>query len=449
MPSTAVPVITTSGRVAPNSVDDTVLLVEDAKYRVQKLFPLDGTVVLQKINTRDRLFKRLISQLWVRPPSTHDVVADADIPLVPCLYPNSEPPRLLPDTYDSTTQMDIPSTTKDLDKRCSLMTDYSSMDRLQQAFDEARVEVRIYFDLNSQLLTDLAAVGQDAEEAVTSLKTQVQILQQDNKHLRSSLTDINATHSSLMAHSLSQTEQIGKLLSRLPKKQPPLLPFLRTLLLNLPINFTDDNIPDDLFYQFLCADPAADQTTLVSNANTLLRFLHPATNPDDPAVKAAGHLKPLITHIKRVLTIPALRIVYDHCVLTGLHRLLNHKLRCIHCMLVEDTGPRVGQFTRDPWNTLSYTFYSRTALSFSLLSGATSVCDVGPSGWGLLDTSSPFSCVVSTPRACLVSCFFHYVTHVLFSAHQPSPTWCSSLAPVLLLQLSIPSLMVSFSDVAI
>ena len=234
----------------------------------------------------------------------------------------------------------MPSAANDLDKWCSLMTDYSSVDRLQQAFDEARIEARTYFDLNSQLLTDLAAVRQEAEEAVASLKSQIQTLQQDNKHLRSSLTDLNATHNSLMAHSSSQTEQIGELRSRLPEKQPPLLPFLRTLLLTLPTDFTDDNTPDDSLYYFLCADPAADQTTLSSNANTLLRFLHPdkSPKPDDPAVKAAPHLVPLISHIKRVLTIPALRLVYDHCGLTRLQLLLNHKLRCLHCMPVDDTG---------------------------------------------------------------------------------------------------------------
>ena len=340
VPLPAVPLITSSGLVAPISVGDTVLLVEDVKYRVQKSFPSDGTVVLQKINTRDRPFKRLISQLWVPPPSTHDAVADVDMPLAPCLCPDPEIPRFLPDTCDSTTQVDIPSAANDLDKRCSLMTDYSSVDRLQQAFDEARIEARTYFDLNSQLFTDLAAVRQEAEEAVATLKSQIHTLQADNKHLRSSLADLNATHKFLMAHSLSQTEQIGELHSRLPEKQPPLLPFLRTLLLTLPTDFTDDNTPDDSLYCFLCADPAADKTTLSSNANTLLRFLHPekSPKPDDPAVKAAAHLIPLITHIKRVLTIPALRLVYDHCSLTGLQRLLNHKLRCIHCMPVEDTG---------------------------------------------------------------------------------------------------------------
>ena len=131
--------------------------MEYLKYRVQKLFPSDGTVVLQKINTRDRPFKRFISHLWALPPSTYDAVADVDMPLAHCLCPEPEPPRLLPDTRDSTTQVDVPSTTNDLDKWCSLMTDYSSVDRLQQAFYEAGVEARTCFDLNSQLLTDLAA----------------------------------------------------------------------------------------------------------------------------------------------------------------------------------------------------------------------------------------------------------------------------------------------------
>ena len=143
-----------------------------------------------------------------------------------------------------------------------------------------------------------------------------------------------------MEHSLSQTEQIGELRSRLPEKQPSLLPYPRTLLLTLSTDFSDNDTPDDSLYHFLCADPAADQTTLASNANTLLRFLHPdkSPNPDDPAVKAAAHLVPLITHIKRVLTKPALRRVYDHCGLPGLQCLLYHELRCIHCMPVADTG---------------------------------------------------------------------------------------------------------------
>ena len=129
------------------------------------------------------------------------------------------------------------------------------MDHLQRAFDEARVEAQTYFDLNSQLLDDLAAVRQEAEEAFAALQTQIQALLEDNKHLRSSLADLDATHNSFMAHSLSQKEQIGDLRSRFTYKQPPLLPFLRTLLLT---DFSDNDAPDESFNHFLCADPAAN-----------------------------------------------------------------------------------------------------------------------------------------------------------------------------------------------
>ena len=87
--------------------------VEHVKYRVQKLFPSDGTVVLQKINARDRSFKRFISQLLVSPPSKLDAVVNVDMPLAHCLCPEPEPPQLLPDTCDSTTPVDVPSTTND------------------------------------------------------------------------------------------------------------------------------------------------------------------------------------------------------------------------------------------------------------------------------------------------------------------------------------------------
>ena len=293
------------------------------------------------------------------------------------------------------------------------MTDYSSVDSLQQAFDEARVEAQTHFDINFQLLTDLAVVRQEVEEAVAALNTQTQTLQEVNKHFWSSLADLNATHNALMAHSLSQTEQIGDMRRRLPEKQPPLLPFLRPLLLTLPTDFTNDNTPDDSFYHFFCADPAADQTTLASNAKTLLRFLHldKSPNPDDPAVKAAAHLVPLITHIKRDLTIPALRIVYDQCGFTGLQRLMNHKFRCI-IVIVCQWRTRAGRFDKDPWNILSYVFCWRTVLRSSPLSGATSVCGLGPSGWGLLDTPPLFSCAVSARG--LVLCQVSFLTWPMF-----------------------------------
>ena len=85
--------MTSSGRVAAVAVGDTVLLVEDVRYRVQKLFPADGTVVLQKIKTRYRPFKRFISQIWVPPPAMAEAAADPAFHSI-CDCPDPEPPRL-------------------------------------------------------------------------------------------------------------------------------------------------------------------------------------------------------------------------------------------------------------------------------------------------------------------------------------------------------------------
>ena len=126
-PTPAVPVVT-SGRVAPVAVGDTVLLVEDIRYREQKLFPADGTVVLQKINTRDRPFKGFISQIWVPPPAMADAAADPAFYSL-CDCPDPEPPRLLPDMSDFATQVEMETSTAH-DTWCSMMTDYSSVDRL-------------------------------------------------------------------------------------------------------------------------------------------------------------------------------------------------------------------------------------------------------------------------------------------------------------------------------
>ena len=94
---------------------------------------------------------------------------------------------------------------------------------------------------------------------------------------------------------------------------------------------------------------------------------------------------------------------------------------------------RVGHFTSHHWNTLSYTFYSRTALRPSLLSGATSVCDVGPSGCCLLKTSPPFfSLRRACPQwACLVSCFL--------SLHDPYSFFSSRACNILMLILCASS----------
>ena len=146
--------MTSSGRVAFVTVGDTVFLVDDVWYRVQKFFPADITLVLQKINTRDHPFKPLTSQIWVSPPATVDATADTAFPSL-CDCPDPGPPRLLPDTSDFATHVEMETCTAHV-TCCSLTTDYSSVDRLQRAFHETKVEAQIYFDFNSQLLEDMA-----------------------------------------------------------------------------------------------------------------------------------------------------------------------------------------------------------------------------------------------------------------------------------------------------
>ena len=58
------------------------------------------------------------------------------------------------------------------------MTDCSSVDRVQQAFEEAKVEAQTYFGPKSQLLSDMAAVLRAPETQFPVLKTQVVTLQE-------------------------------------------------------------------------------------------------------------------------------------------------------------------------------------------------------------------------------------------------------------------------------
>ena len=321
--------MTFSGRVDPVAVGDTVLLVEDVRYRVQKLFAAVGTVVLQKINTRNRPVKRFISQIWVPLPAMADAAADpAFYSLCDCLDP--EPSRLLPDMSDFATQVEMETSTAH-DTWCSLMTDYSSVDRLQRAFDEAKVEAQTYFDLNSQLLEDMAEAQRQAGAEITQLRSEHEALLRDKEQLKASSANLNATRNQLIAHSSAQNEQIGELCSTLPE---PILCLLRQLLLTLPIDFDEEMSTDDTLYRFLCSSRDADAATPFSNSNFFLQSLHPdkSSTPEDPLVQAAGRLVPLITIINRNLTSPHIRKVYDHCGLVGLRRLLQCSLCCHRCI---------------------------------------------------------------------------------------------------------------------
>ena len=173
----------------------------------------------------------------------------------------------------------------------------------------------------------MAEAQRQASAEITQLRSEHEALLRDKEQLKASLADLNATHNELMAHSLNQTEQISELRSTLPE---PILCLLRQLLLTLPTDFDEEMTPDDTLYHFLGSSPDADAATLSSNSNFLLQSLHPdkCCTPETPLFQAAGRLVPLIIIIKRNLTSPSIRKVFDHCGLAGLRRLLQCSLRC-------------------------------------------------------------------------------------------------------------------------
>ena len=177
----------------------------------------------------------------------------------------------------------------------------------------------------------MAEAQRQASAEITQLRSEHEALLRDKEQLKASLADLNATHNELMAHSLNQTEQIGEIRSTLPE---PILCLLRQLLLILPTGFDEELTPDDTLYHFSRRSPDADAATLSSNSNLLLRRVHPdnSSTPEHPLIEAAGRFVPLITIIKRNLTSPLIRKVYDHCGLVGLRRLLQCSLRCHRCI---------------------------------------------------------------------------------------------------------------------
>ena len=107
--------------------------------------------------------------IWVSPHAVVDSAADPTFrSLCDCLDPGN--PRLLPDTSDFAAQVEM-RTSFAHDTWCSMMTDYSSHDRLQRAFDEANFEAQTYFDLNLQLLEDMAEFQRQAIAEIVQLRS--------------------------------------------------------------------------------------------------------------------------------------------------------------------------------------------------------------------------------------------------------------------------------------
>ena len=203
---------------------------------------------------------------------------------------------------------------------------------MDTAFKEARAEAIKYFDL-----------FENARLEAIKLRDSLQTLQSDSDSLKATLDELRNTHNQLLHESLQRIEEINDLRSQLQRNDSPskdaALKLLFHHLTSLPTDFEAETTPDDTLYHCLCCNADADSNSLSSQANSLLRLIHPDKNAlTGQLAENASRLVPLITHIKHVLVHPQLRVVYDHCGLQGLQNLLSRSLRCPECLPSESDG---------------------------------------------------------------------------------------------------------------
>ena len=220
------PVVTCSGRVAPVGVGDVVHLVEDTRYVLKKLFPDGRTCHLQKLNDNRPPFRRCLNQLWVPPPLTAESVVEVDLPTTNCLCPDPVPPKIKDDA-----QVQVDFIKEDaMDEWCNLIKDFSSVEHLKRAFNDAKRECS---KLHEGFL--------EAYSQLKTLQAENDILQTRNEELRTALTDLNSTHNSLMADSLTKIAEISDLRTRLARtdnsSSNAILSLIRGHLLSLPRDF--------------------------------------------------------------------------------------------------------------------------------------------------------------------------------------------------------------------
>ena len=153
-PAPAVLAITSSGSVPPIAIGESIVLVEVDRYRFKKLFHADGTVVSQKINIKDRPFNCGYLHF---PHATHQLMLTCQLPIASVRSRN-------PIIFYLIELISVLKSISMLDDRCLVMTDFSSVDRLQRAFENGKVGAQTYFDPNAQLLTELTENQQKETE---------------------------------------------------------------------------------------------------------------------------------------------------------------------------------------------------------------------------------------------------------------------------------------------
>ena len=184
----------------------------------------------------------------------------------------------------------------------------------------------------------------DSDKALTAARASIDKLITQVQQLRAFIQDLNILHNSLMKDSVDNLEEISSLRTRLSQTDNPHIKALSKTpqrnLLSLPTDLSAASTPDDSLYQYLCSNPSADMATIAQHTNTFIRSLNldkTGSSINPPAVTASRQTL-VLTNIKRVLTQPTLRAVYDYCGLTGLQELLDNHLRCPLCTPSDANG---------------------------------------------------------------------------------------------------------------
>ena len=146
--------LTCSGCDHRIDVGKTDTFTENDRYRVQILCPADGNVILLyrvvftdygKKNTHEQPLDSFINQLWILPLCSNDAIsAEAQL-----FLPHLETPRL---SFDWNSQVDQHAA-QALDNWCSELTNFSSVDQFERAFDGSKVEAGSFLDFWAQFST--------------------------------------------------------------------------------------------------------------------------------------------------------------------------------------------------------------------------------------------------------------------------------------------------------
>ena len=337
------PFLLSSGRVQPLAEGYVVRLLDKDGYRIKRINPATQTVVLQKINSSNRCFARPATEIWLPPPSSNSLSVEVDCPPPPAICDCSPvPPKLIVDTCDVAVDASLDAD----DSMELLVSEFFSVGELNKGFEEARaaankarIECGHTFDLLCEEMTLRKAKEKEIHTAKLELAglqiniaSQVVALAEKDSEiaaLKTRLSALSDENSSLLQHSLQQSEELSNLklaanrVSDAHLTTEMLIHQLSTYAIDL--DFNDDN----LFFDVLGLTPTSDVTKINIHARHLLRLVHPDKNPSIPADVA--QLIPCLKEAKSILTDPQLNKIYQCCGMSGVRRARRKLRTCMDC----------------------------------------------------------------------------------------------------------------------